>query len=66
MSIQINRFEVISLDRVDKNVLAIKDHKTDETIITIKVSNYEDNKQIGEGIIELLEELIQNKDINYE
>ena len=59
MSIQINRFEVISLDRVDKNVLAVKDHKTDETIITIKVSNYEDNKKIGEGIIELLEELIQ-------
>ena len=66
MSIQINRFEVISLDRVDKNVLAVKDHKTDETIITIKVSHYEDNKKIGEGIIELLEELINNRDIRYE
>ena len=65
---QVNRFEPIQIDRADKSNIAIIDHKTDEHIIAIHSGNLnqEDTQKVAAKIIDSFEELILNKEINYE
>lgn len=65
---QVNRFEPIQIDRVDKSNIAIIDHKTDEHIIAIHSGNLnqEDAQKVAAKVIDSFEELILNDEIKYE
>jgi hypothetical protein len=63
MSIQIDRFEIIQKDRVDKTRCAILDHKFDKDIILIDFGSEELSKKVANAFKEKLEELINNEEI---
>ena len=65
MSIQIDRFEVITTDRVDKTKYAIIDHKTDKRIVLLNFEDVERTKTVAEAFKECLEELINNEEIEW-
>lgn len=64
MSIKIDRFEAIWIDRVQKKYVDIKDHSTDTTIVKVCLDvNGETNKLLAKKIISLIEECIEENEI---
>lgn len=68
MSMQVNRFESLSLDRTDKSNITIIDHKSDEKIIFIRSGKLDqaDAQIVAAAVIDALEDLIINNIIKYD